>query len=182
MYNDSPGGNGETSSKKTAYDFSFNTLIENKPLLLSDFKGCVILIVNTASKCLFTSQYEDLEKLYQHYKNKGFVIIGVPSNDFAGQEPGSNKEIANFCKLDYGVAFPITSKEKVLGRGAHPFYLWAKKVLGFGTAPKWNFHKYLISRQGEIIDYFYSTTSPRSARLIKSIENALSKNTGTEYL
>lgn len=165
----------ESSFEKTAYDFSFKTLIDEKPLHLKDFKGSVILIVNTASKCGFTSQYEELETLYQYNKNKGFVIIGVPSNDFGSQEPGNNEEIANFCKINYGVTFPMVSKEKVSGNEAHPFYLWAKKILGFGTAPKWNFHKYLINRQGKLIDYFHSTTSPDSNQLKKAIESALAE-------
>ena len=157
----------------TAYDFSFTTLMEGKPLPIKKFKGSVILIVNTASSCGFTSQYEGLQKLYENYKDKGLVIIGVPSNDFGGQEPGSNQEIAHFCKINYGVNFPIASKETVSGKNAHPFYLWARKVLGFGTAPKWNFHKYLINRKGELIDYFHSTTSPDNERIKNSIEKAL---------
>ena len=165
-----------SKSEETAYDFSFNTLEENKPLFLSDFKGKVILIVNTASKCWFTSQYEDLEKLYQDYKNKGLIIIGVPSNDFGNQELANSELIANFCKLNYHVTFPMTSKEKISGKDAHAFYLWAKKILAFGTTPKWNFHKYLINRQGKIIDYFHSLTSPKSKRFIKAIENALAEN------
>ncbi len=172
----------ETSSEKTAYDFSFNNLIGNKPLNISDFKNCVILIVNTASKCGFTSQYESLEKLYKFYKDKGLVIIGVPSNDFGKQEPGTNEEIANFCKLNYGVTFPMASKEKVSGDGKHPFYVWAKSQLGFGTSPKWNFHKYLINREGKIIDYFNSTTSPDSDRFVMTIEKALYENTSSNFL
>ncbi len=163
------------SSEKTAYDFSFKTLIDGKILPLSDFKGSVILIVNTASQCGFTSQYEGLEKLYQNYKDKGLVIIGVPSNDFGSQEPGNNEEIANFCKLNYDVTFPMASKEKVSGDEAHPFYVWAKKILGFGTAPKWNFHKYLINREGKLIDYFHSTTSPDNSSLKNTIEKTLAK-------
>lgn len=158
---------------QTAYDFSFNHLMEDKPLALSEFKGKVILIVNTASECGFTPQYEGLEKLYETYKDKGFVIIGVPSNDFGGQEPGSNQEIAKFCKINYGVTFPMASKEVVSGDDAHPFYQWARKTLGFGTAPKWNFHKYLINRKGELVDYFNSTTSPENDRVKEAIEKAL---------
>lgn len=169
----------EKKMEKTAYDFTFIAVDEHKKLSLEDFKGKVILIVNTASKCGFTSQYADLEKLYKAYKDKGLVVIGVPSNDFGGQEPGSNKEISNFCQLNYGVTFPITQKEKVSGDNAHPFYIWAKEALGFGTAPKWNFHKYLINRQGKLIDYFNSTTSPQSDRLRKAIETALNENSVT---
>ena len=172
--------NDDISSEKKieeiAYNFSFISLNENKKLSLRDFKGKVIVIVNTASKCGFTSQYADLEKIYEEYKDKGLVIIGVPSNNFGGQEPGSNEGIATFCQLNYGVTFPMTQKEKVSGEEAHPFYRWAKKTLGFGTAPKWNFHKYLINRKGKLIDYFYSTTSPQSDRFKRAIENALAEN------
>lgn len=161
----------DVSSKldNSAYDFSFQTLKGHEPLPLSSFKGKVLLIVNTASKCGFTSQYAGLEKLYETYKDKGLVIIGVPSNDFGSQEPGSSEEIANFCHVNYGVSFPMTAKEIVSGKNAHPFYIWAKKELGFGTAPKWNFHKYLINRDGKLVNYFFSTTSPEAPRLIKAI-------------
>lgn len=158
---------------QTAYDFSFKALTDNKPMPLAQFKGKVILIVNTASHCGFTPQFKALEKLYMTYKDKGLVIIGVPSNDFGGQEPGNSREIADFCTINYGVSFPMTAKEVVSGDKAHPFYVWAKKTLGFGTAPKWNFHKYLINRQGKLIDYFYSTTSPDSRRITDAIQKAL---------
>lgn len=158
-----------------AYDYSFHTLTGHKPLPLSSFRGKVLLIVNTASKCGFTPQYAGLEKLYEQYKDKGLVILGVPSNDFGGQEPGSEEEITSFCQINYGVSFPMASKEVVSGKKAHPFYLWAKKKLGFGSSPKWNFHKYLIDQNGKLITYFYSFTAPNSSRLIKSIEKALAK-------
>lgn len=161
------------SANQTAYDFSFDALMAEEPIKLSDYKGSVILIVNTASKCGFTSQYEGLEALYQKYQKKGLVIIGVPSNDFGSQEPGSNKEIAQFCELNYGVSFPMTSKYSVKGDKAHPFYIYAREVLGFGTAPKWNFHKYLIDRDGMLVDYFHSTTKPDSSRMVKAIEALL---------
>lgn len=157
----------------TAYDFSFKTLANEDPLPLSGFKGKVILIVNTASQCGFTPQYEGLEKLYETYKNKGFVVLGVPSNDFGSQEPGTAEEIAHFCKLNYGVSFPMTAKEVVSGDNAHPFYKWAHDTLGFGTAPKWNFHKYLIGRQGQLIDHYASTTKPDDKKLVQTIENIL---------
>lgn len=163
------------SISSTAYDFSFSPITGKSEIHLSDFKGKVILVVNTASKCGFTKQYAALEKLYETYKDKGLVVIGVPSNDFGKQEPGSNEEIAQFCKLNYGVSFIITTKEVVSGKNAHPFYKWAKKTLGFGTAPKWNFHKYLINKKGELIDYFNFFTSPDSSRFIKAIEKALNE-------
>lgn len=157
----------------SAHDYSFHTLVEHQPLPLASYKGKVLLIVNTASKCGFTPQYSSLEKLYEKYKARGLVILGVPSNDFGRQEPGNDDDIAHFCQVNYGVSFPMTAKEVVAGKNAHPFYLWARKRLGFVTAPKWNFHKYLINRKGELIDYFYSTTSPDTARFVKAIKKAL---------
>ncbi|HEU5047096.1 MAG TPA: glutathione peroxidase [Rickettsiales bacterium] len=158
-----------------AYEYSFHTLMGDKPLPLSEFKGKVLLVVNTASHCGFTPQYDGLEKLYNTYKDKGLVIIGVPSNDFGQQEPGSSEEIATFCKTNYGVTFPLAHKETVVGDKAHPFYLWARKVLGFGSAPKWNFHKYLINRKGQAVDYYFSTAKPDSPKLTKEIEKLLAE-------
>ena len=163
----------DTQPHDNAYDYSFHTLRGHEPLPLSSFQGKVLMVVNTASKCGFTPQYARLEKLYEKYKDRGLVIVGVPSNDFGSQEPGTEQEIANFCQVNYGVTFPMAAKEVVSGKDAHPFYLWARKQLGFGTAPKWNFHKYLINRKGELIDYFYSTTSPEAGRLVKVVEQAL---------
>jgi len=157
---------------KTAYDFSFETL-DGKPLPLAQYKGKVLLVVNTASKCGFTPQYKGLEALYNTYKDRGLVIIGVPSNDFGGQEPGTATEIRHFCELNYGVTFPMTAKYDVVGDGAHPFYQWIHGVLGFGSAPKWNFHKYLIDADGKPVDYFASTTAPDSEKLVEAIEKLL---------
>ncbi|KTC74284.1 glutathione peroxidase [Legionella birminghamensis] len=156
-----------------AYHFSFQKLAGGQPLPLDTYKGKVLIIVNTASKCGFTPQYAGLEKLYQQYKDRGLVILGVPSNDFGKQEPGTAEEIGEFCQVNYGVTFPMTQKEVVSGKQAHPFYLWAYKELGFGSAPKWNFHKYLINRKGELVTYFFSTTSPDSSRFIKAVEREL---------
>jgi glutathione peroxidase len=163
------------STTDTAYQFTFHTLHKNTPLPLANYKGKVILIVNTASHCGFSQQYAALEQLYKKYKDRGFEIIGVPSNDFGGQEPGSSEEIATFCKVNYGVSFPMTQKEIVSGDKAHPFYLWAAQKLGLGPKPKWNFHKYLINRKGELIDYFNSTTSPDASQVNKAIEKALNE-------
>lgn len=168
-----------TSAKTTAthagsaYDYSFQTLMGNKPLPLANYKGQVIMVVNTASHCGFTPQFAGLEALYQKYKDRGFVIIGVPSNDFGGQEPGSSEEIEKFCKLNFDVTFPMTAKEVVSGENAHPFFKWARQELGFGSAPKWNFHKYLIDRKGNAVDYFYSTTKPESEKITSAIEKLL---------
>jgi len=156
----------------TAYDFVF-TQFNGKELPLADFRGKVIVIVNTASECGFTKQYKGLQALHEAYQNRGLVLIGVPSNDFGGQEPGSDEAIQSFCQLHYGVSFTVVKKEKVSGAGAHPFYVWAKKTLGFGTAPKWNFHKYLIDRQGNLVDYFNSTTDPEAPRVKAAIEKLL---------
>ena len=164
-----------TSTDQTAYQFSFRTLVGEKELPLNEFKGKVILIVNTASHCGFTKQYSGLEKIYQTYKEKGLVVIGVPSNDFGAQEPGQSDEIADFCKVNFGVSFPMTAKEHVSGQHPHPFYAWAKEQLGILSAPKWNFHKYLINREGKLVDYFYSTTSPESDRIKNAIEKALAE-------
>lgn len=161
------------TAAQTAYDFSFTTIMGNKPLPLSQFKGKVILIINTASHCGFTKQFAGLEALYKKYKDQGLIIIGVPSNDFGKQDPGTNKKILQFCQVNYGVDFVMTAKEIVVGKNAHPFYQWARKTLGALKAPKWNFHKYLIDRNGHLIDYFFSTTKPESARVIKAIEKAL---------
>ncbi len=157
---------------KSAYDFSFETL-DGKSLLLSQYKGKVILVVNTASKCGFTPQYKGLEELYMAYKDKGLVIVGVPSNDFGQQEPGSSSDIKQFCQLNYGVTFPMTTKQIVTGDDAHPFYKWVYSVLGFGSAPKWNFHKYLIDTNGNVVDYFMSTTTPDSPKLKAAIDKVL---------
>jgi glutathione peroxidase len=158
-----------------AYDYAFKTLRGGEALPLAQFRGKVLLIVNTASKCGFTKQYAGLESLYTAYKDQGFVILGIPSNDFGKQEPGPEEEIADFCKLNYGVSFPMAAKEIVSGNNAHPFYIWAKQTLGFGTAPKWNFHKYLINKEGNLIDYFNSPTSPESNRMKKAIEDLLNE-------
>lgn len=170
------GGSSDGASNQSgsAYDYSFKQLGSDKPMPLAEYKGKVLLIVNTASKCGFTKQYDALEKLHEAYKDEGLVVLGVPSNDFGGQEPGSEEEISRFCKLNYGVTFPMAGKESVSGDSAHPFYLWAKNTLGFGTAPKWNFHKYLVDRNGRLVDYFNSTTSPDSDRLKQAVSAALS--------
>ena len=165
--------NNTAGSDNNAYNYSFFTLIGHNPMPLAAYRGKVLLIVNVASKCGFTPQYASLEKLYEKYKDRGLVILGVPSNDFGSQEPGTDQEIAHFCQINYGVSFPMTAKEVVSGKNAHPFYIWAKQKLGLSTAAKWNFHKYLINRNGDLIDYFYSTTSPDAARFIRAVEKAL---------
>ena len=155
-----------------AYDFSFSRA-NGETLKLADFKGKVLLVVNTASKCGFTRQYIGLQELYEKYAEYGLILIAVPSNDFGGQEPGDDAQIVEFCNTHYSLTFPLVNKAVVSGAKAHPFYVWAKKELGFGTAPKWNFHKYLIDRRGSLVDYFYSTTLPQSVKVIRAIKELL---------
>lgn len=156
------------------YDLSFKT-IDGQALPLSDFKGKVVLVVNTASQCGFTPQYDGLEKLYETYKDQGLVVLGIPSNDFGGQEPGSEKEIKTFCETRFNIKFPMASKEVVSGSDAHPFYKRAREQLGILSAPRWNFYKYLISRDGHIVGWFASTTKPDSASLVDAVKTELAK-------
>jgi glutathione peroxidase len=155
-----------------ATDFNF-TGIDGTPLPLSTFAGKALLVVNTASFCGFTKQYTGLQKLYETYKDRGLVVIGVPANDFGQQEPGTNGEIAQFCQGGFNITFPLTEKVSVTGADAHPFYKWATTVLGAGAAPKWNFHKYLIAPDGKLISSFSTTVEPTAPKLLEAIEAAL---------
>lgn len=161
---------------KTAYDFTFFDG-QDAPLPLSAYQGKALLIVNTASRCGFTPQYGGLQALWQEYKDKGLVVLGVPCNDFGNQEPASNREIKQLCYRNYGVEFPLSRKEQVKGAYAHPFYIWARAVLGGAKAPMWNFHKYLIDRQGNLVDCYLPFTKPTSARLRCAVELALRPET-----
>jgi glutathione peroxidase len=158
----------------TLHDFTLIG-IDGKPMPLKQFEGKPVLLVNTASECGFTGQYDGLEKLWQTYKDKGLVIIGVPANDFGGQEPGKAEEIATFCKLNYGVTFPLADKTVVKGSGAHPVYVWAGDQAGMVGRPKWNFHKYLFSRDGKFVDWFSTPTEPMSSKITKAVEKALAE-------
>ena len=157
---------------KLAYDFSFSDL-DGSSLNLSDFKNKVVVVVNVASQCGFTNQYEDMQNIWNKYQNKGLVIIGVPSNDFGNQEPGTSKEIKTFCEAKFGITFPMTEKVSVKGDNAHPFYVWAKENYGREAIPKWNFHKIVIGKKGKVIDTFASITKPTSKKFIKIIEENL---------
>lgn len=167
------------------YDFKFNS-IDNEPMSIGDFKDKVLLIVNTASKCGFTPQYEGLEKLYEKYKDRGLEIIGFPSNQFAGQEPGESSEIKNFCMINYGVFFPLSEKVDVRGENAHPLFKYLVEKAPFkgydlskekakmisdhinnnfpefmeGDSIKWNFTKFLIDRKGNVVNRFESPIEP----------------------
>ena len=157
------------------YDLKINS-IDGKALDLSQFKDHVILLVNTASKCGFTNQYKDLESLYNKYKNKKFVIIGFPANNFMRQEPGTNKEIKQFCEKNYGVSFPITEKISVRGKDIHPIFQFLTLKTHnpeFSGKVTWNFNKFLMSKNGRIIDRFSSSTNPLSKKIQNRIEKAL---------
>ena len=159
----------EAKYDKLFFDLSINN-IDNRIIDLSEYKGKTILVVNVASKCGFTKQYSGLQTLYEKYKEKSFVIIGVPSNQFGGQEPGSNDEIKNFCQTNFNITFPITDKVDVKGKNAHSIYKWAKENHGNSTVPKWNFHKILINKEGKIHDTFNSFVAPLSDKIKKNIE------------
>lgn len=146
---------------------------KNQDVKLSDYKNKIILVVNVASKCGYTNQYEGLEELYKNYKNKDFVILGFPSNEFFGQEPGSNEEIQKFCKLKYGVEFPVLAKIEVNSDNADPLYKWLKSQKGFEGKISWNFNKFLINRKGEVVKRFGSSDKPKEIEpdILKLIEN-----------
>jgi glutathione peroxidase len=148
------------------YDFTANSL-DGKPVSLREYSGKVLLIVNTASKCGFTPQYEGLEALYQQYRDRGLAVLGFPCNQFGAQEPGSAEEIGSFCQKNYGVSFPMFEKIDVNGEGAHPLYRWlkssAKGLLG-SEGIKWNFTKFLVDRNGTVIDRFAPTTKPEDLK------------------
>ena len=144
--------------------------INGEELDLGQFKGKTILLVNVASKCGFTKQYTDLQSLYEKYREQGLVIVGIPSNQFGGQEPGSNKEIKDFCETNFNITFPLTDKVEVKGKNAHELYKWAKDNYGNSTVPKWNFHKILINKEGKVQDTFNSFITPLSKKIISKIE------------
>lgn len=156
-------------SETTAYDFSLKT-IENEEKSLSDYRGKVLLIVNVASNCGFTPQYEGLQELHERYASQGLVVMGVPSNDFMGQEPGSNEEIKTFCESKFHVTFDMFSKVKVKGKDKHPLYVW---LTSEKEKVSWNFNKFLIGRDGRVIEHFGSMTKPLSAELTAAITAAL---------
>ncbi len=157
---------------QSAFQFTTKT-IDGKPMPWSQFKGKVLLVVNTASFCGFTPQYEGLQKLQDEYAAKGFTVIGVPSNDFGEQEKGSNAEIKDFCEATYRVKFPMTEKSVVKGTAAVPFYRWAASTLGQDKTPGWNFHKYLVGRDGKLIASFPSKVTPQAPELVGALDKAL---------
>ena len=160
-----------SGSSTNAYDYEFKS-IDGDKIKLSDYKGKVIVVVNVASRCGYTPQYEGLQSLWSNYKNKDLIVLGVPTNNFR-QEPGSNKEIKDFCESNFGITFPMTEKISVIGNNSHPFYKWAKEDYGIGAIPKWNFHKIIIGKEGKIVDTFSSITKPSSKKFLKVIEELI---------
>ena len=154
-----------------AYDYKFNS-IDGGQINLNDYKDKVIVVVNVASRCGYTPQYEDLQTLYNEYKSRGLIIIGVPTNNFK-QEPGTNNQIKDFCETNFGITFPMTEKINVIGANSHPFFKWAKEDFGISAIPKWNFHKIIIGKEGKIQDTFASFTKPTSKKFIKLIEKLI---------
>jgi glutathione peroxidase len=152
-------------------NYSFNRLQTGQAESLCQYRGKVVLIVNTASYCGYTHQYEGLEALYRKYKSRGLVVVGFPSNDFGGQEPGSNKEIAEFCRLTYGVEFPMFEKSSVTSIKTNPLY--ADLLARTGQSPKWNFHKYLVDRDGKEVTSFGTRVEPDSGDLVSAVERML---------
>ena len=157
--------------KKIFYDFKINS-ISGELINLNDFRGKPVLVVNTESYCGFTKQYDDMQELWEKYKDKGLIVLGVPSNSF-NQEKKNNSEVKEFCEVNFNINFPLTEITNVKGNNAHELFKWAKENHGKSAEPKWNFHKILINKEGEVQDTFASFTKPMSKKIVKAIENIL---------
>ena len=166
------GNSSNAEYEKLAYDFEFKDL-DGSALNLSNYKGKVLVVVNVASQCGFTKQYEDMQKIWEKYQSKGIIILGVPSNDFGNQEPGTSEDIKNFCEAKFGITFPMTEKVSVKGTNAHPFYIWAEKNHGNSAIPKWNFHKIIVDKSGKIADTFTSITNPSSKKFTNRLDKLI---------
>lgn len=156
----------------SAFDIAF-TALDGAPLALDDYRGKALLVVNVASQCGFTPQYRGLQRLWERYRDRGLVVLGVPCNDFGGQEPGEPAEIQSFCTRNFAVDFPLTGKVAITGPQPHPFYRWVAAELGEGALPRWNFHKYLIDPEGRLCGLFPSRVTPEAAELTEAIEAIL---------
>ena len=161
-----------STTTQSAHDFSFAS-IDGENLPLANFKGKAMLIVNTASMCGFTSQYSGLQDLWDSYRDRGLVVLGVPSDDFGGQELDSAAEVKSFCTMNYNIDFPMTDIVHVKGPAAHPYYKWVAEAHGGLAVPRWNFHKHLVDADGHLVDWFVSTTGPSSSKLRRAIEKTL---------
>ena len=159
------------ASEKVFHDFTIES-ISGETINLSDYKSKVVLLVNTASKCGFTPQYSGLQKIYERYKDDGLIVLGVPTNDF-NQELSKESDVKEFCEIRFGVEFPMSSIQPIRGENAHPIYKWIQANVSVIGQPRWNFHKYLIGKDGKIINWFSSMTSPTSEGLVNQIETAL---------
>ena len=162
--------NSSANYHKLAYDFNFKGLDGNQ-IDLKNYNNKVIVVVKVASRCGYTPQYKDLQKLYTEYKNE-LVVIGVPTNNFK-QEPKNNSEIKEFCETNFGITFPMSEKVDVIGNNAHPFFKWAKKNHGIAAIPKWNFHKIIIGKDGKVSDTFASFTKPTSKKFLNVINKEI---------
>jgi len=160
---------------RSVYDFELASIDGHNKISFKSFKGKLILVINTASFCGFTKQYIEIEKLWQKYKDLGVIIIAVPSNDFGGQEPAPNDEIARFCLNNFNIAFILAAKTTVKGKNAHPFFKWVRENYGWLASPKWNFYKFLIDLNGEPLAWFSSLTSPTSKKITDIIDKNLPK-------
>ena len=156
---------------KVFYDFQLNS-ISGEVIDLNEYKNKVILVVNTASYCGFTKQYDGLQKLWEKYKSKGLIVLGTPSDSF-NQEKKTNKDVKEFCEVNFNINFPLTEIIEVKGEKAHPIYKWAKKNYGNSAIPKWNFHKILINKEGKVQNTYSSLTKPMSNKIISEIDNIL---------
>ena len=163
------------SSSDTLYGLTIRSL-QGDPVSLGAYAGHPLLIVNTASKCSFTPQLGSLQSLWQRHRDSGLVVIGVPSNDFGGQEPGTAEEIAAFCQVTYGVDFPMMAKSQVRGEEAHPLFRWLAAQGGFFSRPRWNFYKYLIDKEGRLKGWYSSLTAPATPRFGQAIERLLARS------
>jgi len=161
-----------TAEAATAYDFDF-VAIDGKPMPLAAFRGKALLVVNTASYCGYTGQYDDLQALWERYRDRGLVVVGVPSNDFGNQEPGDEAAIQTFCAFNFDLNFPMTRKLKVIGKDAHPFFQWVAAEMGHRGVPRWNFTKFLVAPDGAIMEVWPSETEPLSEDLTLAIEAVL---------
>ena len=159
-------------AEESAHDFVFES-IDGGPLPLSQFAGRPVMVVNTASRCGFTYQYDGLMQVWTRYRDRGLVVLGVPSDDFGGQELATEAEVKDFCETNFAVDFPMTTITHVTGRAAHPFYVWAREQLGADAAPRWNFHKYVLDGQGRRVGAFGTGAEPTSPAVLETIEKLL---------